>query len=211
MGPESEEEARAFVADRCCSSHTLASIDRFTDELRTAAASQNLVARDTLPIMWRRHVADSAQLVDHVPHDATPWLDLGSGAGFPGLVIAIIHPQREVILVESRRLRIAWLQHVIELLRLANCRVAGTHLNGVETFPARVISARAFAPLPRILAQSARFSTSETHWVLPKGRSAEQELLALPAASKSMFHVKPSLIEPQAGIIVGRGQAEPSP
>jgi 16S rRNA (guanine527-N7)-methyltransferase len=69
-----------------------------------------------------------------------------------------------------------------------------------------VISARAFAPLDRLLRLSARFSTTATQWVLPKGRSAEQEVQELPGRYRGMFHVEQSLTEAEAGIIVGKGK-----
>ena len=133
-------------------------------------------------------------------------MDLGAGAGFPGLVIAAMLPQQPVILVESRKRRIDWLERVALELSLDNCRVEGRRLEQVEPLEAGVISARAFAPLDRLLRLSARFSTSATQWVLPKGRSAEQEVQELPRRYRRMFHVEQSLTEAGAGIIVGKGK-----
>ena len=79
----------------------------------------------------------------------------------------------------------------------------GARLEQVETCKVSVISARAFAPLERLLSLSARFSTSDTIWLLPKGRSAQQELENL-RGWRHMFHVEQSVTEPQAGIIVGK-------
>jgi 16S rRNA (guanine527-N7)-methyltransferase len=76
-------------------------------------------------------------------------------------------------------------------------------VEALPTAPFRVISARAFAPLPRLLELSARFSTSDTTWLLPKGRSAAQELFAL-EGWQHMFHVEQSLSDSEAGIIVGQ-------
>ncbi len=163
---------------------------------------QNLVSAASLAELWRRHVADSAQLLALVPRGTTPWLDLGTGAGFPGLVIAILEPERPVVMVESRVRRIAWLADTVSALGLGSARVIGERLENVETFSAGAISARAFAPLDRLLALSARFSTSETTWVLPKGRSARNELDEL-RGWKHMFHVEQSLTDSAAGIIAG--------
>ena len=105
-------------------------------------------------------------------------------------------------MIESRRKRGEWLDSVRVELGLARSSVVGSRLELVESFAASVISARAFAPLDKLLALSARFSTSDTIWVLPKGRSAAQELCDL-HGWQHMFHVEQSLSDPDAGIIVG--------
>lgn len=171
---------------------------------------QNLVSAASLPHVWQRHIVDSAQLLPFVPRETTPWLDLGTGAGFPGMVIAALRPDSAVTMVESRSRRIDWLNRLIEALDLPLTRVAGSRLEQVEAFPVRAISARAFAPLPQLLTLSARFSTKDTIWLLPKGRSAAQELAELSGWSH-MFHVEQSLTDPEAGIIVGivTGQTTP--
>lgn len=130
-------------------------------------------------------------------------MDLGTGAGFPGLVIAALRPECEVWMVESRVRRIEWLERARIAMGLNRARVVGRKLELVETCQASVISARAFAPLERLLALSARFSTSDTIWLLPKGRSAQQELQDL-RKWRHVFHVEQSLTDPQAGIIVGK-------
>jgi 16S rRNA (guanine527-N7)-methyltransferase len=75
----------------------------------------------------------------------------------------------------------------------------------VEVIPARYISARAFAPLSRLLPVAKRFSTRDTIWLLPKGRSGPQELLEMPKSIQSMFHVEQSLTDAASVILVGRG------
>lgn len=183
-------------------------LERFAVRLAEANQLQNLVSRSSLEAIWVRHIADSAQLLDHVSRGTSTWLDLGTGAGFPGLVLAIMRPDRSYILVEARTLRSHWLRETIACLELRNCEVHGCDIRAVPDFGAGVISARAFAPLPRLIAQSARFSTAATRWVLPKGRSAAQEIAALPASLRSMFHVEQSVTDREAGIVVGTGQVE---
>lgn len=163
---------------------------------------QNLVSAGSLAQVWQRHIVDSAQLLPFVPRGTSSWLDLGTGAGFPGIVIAALRPDCAVTMVESRAKRIDWLGRLVTALDLPQARVIGSRLELVETFPVRAISARAFAPLPQLLALSARFSTKDTIWLLPKGRSAAQELAELSGWSH-MFHVEQSLTDPEAGIIVG--------
>ncbi|MDG5748095.1 16S rRNA (guanine(527)-N(7))-methyltransferase RsmG [Qipengyuania sp. XHP0207] len=202
---ESEEGARAFVGD-LASHEALDKLEQLGRELEAENARQNLVAKNSLPQLWQRHMADSAQLLRFVEPSQRQWLDLGSGAGFPGLVIAALRPAQRVVLIESRRKRVEWLLRMVDALELQNCTVEGTRMEQVETVKAGIISARAFAPLPRLLSLSARFSTTTTQWVLPKGRSAAQEVGELAAANRRMFHVEQSLTDPEAGIIVGRGQ-----
>ena len=202
-----EDEARAYVAG-LTDDAGMARLDSFAALVLAENQRQNLIARATEPQLWQRHIADSAQLLDNVsretlgPNARGPWLDLGSGPGFPGLVIAALCPNMPVVLVESRARRVAFLEEAIAALDLKKCRVEGQRLERVAPFEARAISARAFAPLPKLLELSAPFSTRATRYVLPKGRSAAQELEALKPSIRAMFHVKHSLTDPEAGIIV---------
>jgi 16S rRNA (guanine527-N7)-methyltransferase len=203
---DSEAAARAFVA-QIGDAAALERLDSFAALLAEESERQNLIAKGTLPSLWQRHIADSAQLLLHVSRgtDLGPWLDLGTGAGFPGLVVAALRPAWDVRLVESRKRRIEWLERARERLGLANCRVLGARLENVDSFAAGVISARAFAPMVKLLDLSLRFSTSETLWLLPKGRSAAQELAGIPPRFAAMFHVEQSHTDAASGIIVGRG------
>lgn len=199
-----EDEARAFV-ETLVDAQAMARLERFVALLQAENARQNLIAANTVPAVWQRHIADSAQLLGHVPRETGgPWLDLGTGAGFPGLVIAMLRPEWPVVLVEARNRRVEWLESVISELGLTHCEVRGQRLERVDSFPASVISARAFAPMPRLIELSARFSTSDTIWLLPKGRSAEQDLASLPKALRMMFHVEHSITDAGSGIITGR-------
>ena len=198
-----EEEARAFVAARCDGA-AMARIERLVAMLAVENTRQNLIAAASLNSVWQRHVADSAQLLDHVPRETTSWLDLGTGAGFPGLVIAAMRPEWGLVLVESRRRRVEWLSEAVEALSLPNCAIEGRRLEDVAARPVGVISARAFAPLPKLIALARRFSTSDTLWLLPKGRSAAQEVAELPKSLKTAFHVEQSATDADSGIVVGR-------
>ncbi|MXP44457.1 16S rRNA (guanine(527)-N(7))-methyltransferase RsmG [Allopontixanthobacter sediminis] len=198
-----EASARSYVSERC-NAAAMDKMDRFVELLVAESAKQNLVARQSLGVVWQRHIADSAQLLEHVPRETGLWLDLGTGAGLPGIIIAIMRPELPIKLIESRKRRIEWLVHLVAELQLANCDVVGSRLELVESVPASVISARAFAPLATILDLAARFSTSDTFWLLPKGQSAAQELEALSERRKELFHVKQSLTDAESGIIVGK-------
>lgn len=181
-------------------------LDRLEDLAALLTAEndvQNLVSDASLAELWVRHYADSAQLLNFVPRETCrSWLDLGTGAGFPGLVIAVLRPECQVHMVESRGRRIEWLQRAADSLRLSNAHVCGTKVEALETRKFDAISARAFAPLPKLLDLSARFSTDKTVWLLPKGRSARQELKELQGWNH-LFHVEQSITDTEAGVIVG--------
>ncbi len=200
-----EAAARAWVA-ALPHSDALA-MERFDSLARLLAdenTRQNLVSANSLADVWRRHIADSAQLVSHVPRETTgPWLDLGTGAGFPGLVAAILLPESPVAMVESRPRRTEWLRRACEQLDLTNAEVIESRLERLADRQVRVISARAFAPLNKLLELSFRFSTSDTVWLLPKGRSAKHELEGL-SGWRHKFHVEQSVTDAEAGIIVGK-------
>ena len=184
-----ETDARRFIAG-LGGDTAIAKLEALAEELKAENARQNLVSKSSLDEVWVRHFADSAQLLPHVPRGTCgAWFDLGSGAGFPGLVLAILRPNEPTVLVESRKRRIVWLEAMVGELELTNCEIEGKRLELVDTRKAAVISARAFAPLPKLLSLSARFSTARTHWVLPKGRSAAQEVEELPRKQRKMFHV----------------------
>lgn len=202
---ESEAEARAYSAT-LCDVDAVARLEQFIDLLAAENARQNLISNKSLESVWQRHIADSLQLLAHVPRETSPWMDLGSGAGMPGLVLAIARPDLEIHLVESRKKRVQWLEGVAKHFGLEKCHVHGSRLENVESAPMRVICARAFAPLGKLLSLSARFSTQETVWLLPKGRSAGQELMEQPESVRKMFHVEQSATDPQAGIMIGLGR-----
>lgn len=193
------------------SRETLDGLDRFAAFVAEEAQYQNLISAATLSQMWQRHIADSAQLLRFVePQPGELWLDLGSGAGFPGLVIALMAPCR-VTLVESRALRIAYLERAIIHLGLeSRVDVAGLALDRMDPVAVDFISARAFAPLPRMLEGAERFSTEKTRWLLPKGRNARAELESVSSAWQHVFHVEQSLTDADAAILVGTGRATPS-
>ena len=192
-----------LIANLAIKAEHLDKLELLLANLAVENERQNLVAGRTLPCGWSRHIVDSLQLLAHVPREtSTTWLDLGTGAGFPGLACAVVSPEMHFTLVEQRPLRTQWLQQQVETLELANVKVATTNIANLPVSTFDVISARAFAPLSRLLKLSAAFSTPATRWVLPKGRSATQELNEL-KGWRHMFHVEQSVTDPQSGIITG--------
>lgn len=206
-----EVEAQAWLTDKFdVSRETKDRLDAFVAFLRREAASQNLIAASTLNQIWSRHIVDSAQLLTlaGVADPNRNWIDLGSGAGFPGLVIAILS-NFQVTLVESRTRRIDYLERAVQMLDLqSSVRVAGMPLERMETAPYSVISARAFAPLAQLFELSARFSTTKTLWLLPKGRNAAKEWEDVQPDWAGDFRIEPSVTDAAAGILVGHLSAK---
>jgi len=190
---------RAFDVPR----ETMARLDAFAGLLRAENERQNLVSQASLGRLWLRHIADSAQLLRFAPSPAASWIDLGTGAGFPGLVVALLHPGR-VTLVEERRLRADFLRRAADSLGVA-AEILQCKAERVPPRPFEVISARAFAPLARLLQLGTGFSTDKSVWLLPKGRNAETELEALDPSWQGDFRLEPSLTDPDARIVVARG------
>ena len=103
---DSEESARDWLrALPECDDAAVDRLQRFIALLAEENTRQNLVSAASLDEVWRRHIVDSAQLLAHVPRGTSPWLDLGTGAGFPGMVVAALRPDCEVLMVESRTRR----------------------------------------------------------------------------------------------------------
>ncbi len=203
-----EEEAQAWLrAEFDVPRETWQQLEMFSALLREEMQHQNLISKASADQLWARHFVDSAQLLRYAPAPAADkvWLDLGTGAGFPGIVIAILTPYR-VQMVESRKRRAEFLNQVVERIGIGDhATVIADRLENMESFPADVISARAFAPLDRLIALSHRFSTENTVWLLPKGKNAVRELKGLSPKRQKMFHVEHSLTDPNAGILVGKG------
>ena len=197
-----EEGAKTWLADLGVSRETQERLDQFVALLREENARQNLVSAASLDHVYARHIVDSVQLWRLAPQ-AKSWLDLGSGAGLPGLILAILS-DAPVTLVESRRLRADWLQRASDALRLGNVQIHAARLELVRSFPAAVITARAFAPLPKLFALAHRFSTEETLWILPKGRSAAEELASVAATWHGRFHMEPSVTDQDSAIIIAQ-------
>lgn len=175
-------------------------LDHYTALVRDEAARQNLVSASTLDGFEVRHIDDSAQLLDLAPAGGH-WLDIGSGAGLPGIVLGILGAR--VRLVESRRLRFTFLADTIAALDLGD-RVT-LHAGRVETMPTEHfdrITARAYAPMPRLLETAHRFSGPDTVWVLPKGRTAAAELEAVRGTWQGDFRILPSRTDADAAILV---------
>lgn len=159
----------------------------------------NLVSASTLPDIWNRHIWDSAQLAPLIPEDTACILDVGSGAGFPGLVLAALC-DAECHLVESDQKKAVFLQTVI---RETGIR-ATIHNSRIESLPPidpTIITARALAPLDRLLVLLEGQMRPGTRCLFLKGEQAKAELSALETRQDIAHHLHPSLTNPQAFVI----------
>ena len=188
------------VTRRDVSRETVEMLEAFVAILTAENQRQNLVSASTLDQVWDRHILDSAQLVRFEPRAGSSWLDVGSGAGLPGVVVACI-VQGPVTLAEPRRLRSDFLHKVVESLDL-NAKVVPARAERMEGSYG-VITARAVASLPQLLKISAHLSTRKTVWALPKGRNAERELAEARKAWQGEFRVEPSVTDDESFIVVG--------
>lgn len=200
-----EIEARAWlVAHLDVSRETLDKLAAYAAMVADEQSRQNLVSTATLPDFWSRHIIDSAQLLTHTPNAPGPWLDIGSGAGLPGIVIAII-ARTPIMLVEPRPLRAQFLSTVADRLGLDNVEVVAAPLARVKKRNFGVVTARAVAALPKLVAMAIPFTDLSTVWVLPKGKTARAELESLPPSWQGAWTVVQSVTDPASHILVGRG------
>jgi len=182
------------------SRETLARLDIYAEELARWNEKINLVSRNSLAEVWHRHFADSAQLLALASETAGLWADFGSGAGFPGLVVAAMQPDREVVLVESDQRKAAFLMNAAHKMGVAP-RVESQRIESLAPLNAQVISARALAPLTKLLEFAAVHRVSNTICLFPKGVQAESEL----SVAQSHWHIEldqvSSLTDPAATIL----------
>ena len=190
------------VAQRPVSRETFEKLETYVALLKAENEKQNLVSAATLDHVWDRHILDSAQLARFEPRGGASWIDLGSGAGLPGIVIACL-VEGPVTLVEPRRLRADFLHKVAESLQI-DATILCAKAERIEG-KFEVITARAVAPLTKLLELSRHLSTRNTVWALPKGRSAQRELAEAQRSWQGEFHVERSVTDEDSYIVVGTG------
>jgi 16S rRNA (guanine527-N7)-methyltransferase len=207
------DQSAALAADRAraqelvvVSRETLARLDRLVELLLQWQQTRNLVAASTIPTIWTRHIADSLQLLELAPA-AKIWVDLGSGGGFPGLVLACAlaeKPGSKIHLVESTAKKCAFLQAVTDALGLpaeVHCQRAETF---IPAFPKKpdVVTARALAPLPKLLELAFPLLKKGVLGLFLKGQDVGAELTEASKYWSIGYKLVPSLTDARAGIVV---------
>jgi 16S rRNA (guanine527-N7)-methyltransferase len=177
----------------------------FVDLLERWRHKTNLVADSTFASVWTRHIADSAQLIALAPK-AKRWIDMGSGAGFPGLVIAIqlaAVPGAVVHCIESDQRKCAFLREAARATGAAAAihplRVEAIELSSLG--PVDAVTARAFAPLPLTIKLATPWLERGATAVFPRGESAREQIAALPETTVYAIEALPSVVNPKASIL----------
>jgi 16S rRNA (guanine527-N7)-methyltransferase len=192
-----------FASIMGVSRETTAKLESYLDLLRLWQGAINLVGRSTLQDPWRRHILDCAQLIRFLPEPAEPLIDCGSGAGLPGIILAIMGAS-DVHLVEADRRKAQFLREAARRLELAGVTV---HAERLEHLPlqGRVVTARALAPLRHLLPLTAPLVVPGGRLVLLKGRTAVSELMALADEWTMTSRVEPSLADAEGRVLVLEG------
>jgi 16S rRNA (guanine527-N7)-methyltransferase len=206
-GPE------AFQRDAGVSREILDRLKAYADLLVAWNAKINLIGKSTVADLWRRHMFDSAQLFPLLPPNPGPILDLGSGAGFPGLVLAILAGQNSVHLVEADQRKAAFLREAARITA-APVTVHAKRIEDMSPFPVRVVTARALAPLADLLDWAAPFLTEKSQCLFLKGQNVEVELTDAHKRWRITVRQTPSLTDSRGTVVcineVRRVQFEPS-
>jgi 16S rRNA (guanine527-N7)-methyltransferase len=204
--PDLAADRAAALALADVSRETLARLDRFVDLLLRWRKTTNLIASSTLPCLWTRHIADSLQLIELAPQART-WVDLGSGAGFPGLPIACAlagTSGARVHLIESNAKKAAFLREAVRV----TATPALVHAERIEHFverfkdPVEVVTARALAPLNSLLNQSVGLLKRGAIGLFPKGQDVADELTEAAKYWNVKVNLVPSRTDPHGRIVV---------
>ena len=188
------------------SRETLRRLDLYVEALLSWREKTNLFALSTIPHLWTRHIADSLQLLDLAPN-ARIWVDLGSGAGFPGLPIACAlaeTPGAEVHLVESTGKKTAFLREAVDITGAPAVVHTERIEKFVENFGAKpdVVTARALAPLNSLLDQSFSLLKTGALGLFPKGQDVDAELTEATKYWNIKVNLAPSRTDSKARVVV---------
>ncbi len=189
------------------SRETIQALERYEALVRRWTPAINLVAKSTVPAIWPRHILDSAQLFALAPATCLRWADLGSGGGFPGVVVAVLakelRPAMHVTLVESDLRKATFLREAVRELELP-ASVISERIESLTPLHADVLSARALASLSDLLGFAERHLTQDGVCLFPKGERFADEINDARIAWDFDIDVQPSLSDGKAAILVIR-------
>ena len=182
---------------------SIPNLEKFSEIVLKWQKSLNLISKNTVSDIWNRHILDSAQLYLYLPADASVLVDIGSGAGFPGIVLAILNKEldgsvRQFYLIESDVKKCIFLNEVVRQLDLP-VRVINERIEKISDIKADVLTARALADVPTLLKWSEQLRSTKTTCLFLKGESVDQEVEKL----SSDFRIeKIQSLTDQKGIII---------
>jgi len=191
--------AQDFQAETGVDDAMLAKLQAYADLLAKWQAKINLVGPDTLAHVWSRHMLDSAQLSPLIPK-MKKVVDFGSGAGFPGLVLAALRPDLDVHLVESDQRKCAFLREVKRALGL-QATIHNARIEQLAPLEVEVVTSRALASLDKLLGFARMHSLSTGICLFPKGKRWADELTEAQKNWSMQVHHHPSRTDP-AGMIL---------
>jgi 16S rRNA (guanine527-N7)-methyltransferase len=197
FGPEE------FAAATNVSRETLQRLKLYASLLADWNAIHNLVSAGSLADVWRRHFLDSAQLAALIPATAKSLVDLGSGAGFPGLVLAEMLRDRDglrTVLYEATGKKCSFLEEISNRLGL-KAEIRQSRIENAEDEPFDIVTARALAPLPKLLPYAQRFWKKGTIGLFLKGQNIGSELTEAHKSWKMKIRQHPSISDP-SGVIL---------
>ena len=191
--------AREVGAQLHVSHETLERLKRYVEILLKWQRAINLISHRTVKDIWRRHILDCGQLKSQLPDTRGPMVDIGTGAGLPGLILSILGTPN-VYLVESDARKCAFLR---EAIRVTECdaMVLNTRVEEVKGLAATVVTARAVAPLNKLIELSQFVSTPHSHLIFLKGKDFKYELTRLEKKWNMKLTVLPSLSSPEGVIL----------
>lgn len=190
-----------FAGQTGVSRETLARLKAYVGLLEDWNQRHNLVSKNGMADVWRRHVWDSAQLVPLMPAYTATVADLGSGAGFPGLVVAeLLRGRAEVVLYESTRKKAEFLEAAAQRMGL-NVGIRNVRIEAGRHSPVDVVTARALAPLDKLLAYAQQMAARHTVCLFLKGQSLAVELTEARKSWRMKALQHPSATDP-SGVIL---------
>jgi 16S rRNA (guanine527-N7)-methyltransferase len=197
FGPEE------FASRTGVSRETLSRLKAYGDLLADWNAQHNLVSKNSLDEVWQRHFWDSAQLAPLIPPGAHTLADLGSGAGFPGLVLAAMRPDLAVTLHEATAKKCAFLQAAADRMDL-HITIENARMEELPRSVFDVVTARACAPLPRLLEYAHSFVGPNSVCLFLKGQNVESELTEATKYWNMKVSQAPSQTDPSGAIVAVR-------
>lgn len=196
----------AFARELNVSRETLERLRLFVALLTEWNLRHNLVSERSLADVWKRHVLDSAQLTRFVPPSAKTLIDLGSGAGFPAMIVTAMRPDLRVTLVEATAKKCRFLGEAATRMH-ADVQILNARIEDLSGTPFDVVSARACAPLPRLASYAQRFVGPNTVCLFLKGQNVGSELTETRNSWRMKLQSHASMSDPAGTVLEIHGLA----